>query len=134
MTSLPRSAPVVTTTPTFVVYEHWTGESYSRAIAEARLIIAHAGTGSILTALDKGVPVIVFPRDPCHNEHRDNHQQQTARQMERMGIVSVAWDETQLVALIERELAVPSGSRPPRARNTELVDYLQGWLRQALIS
>ncbi len=134
MTSLPKSALVVTITPICVDVRALDGESYSRAIAEASLMIAHAGTGSILTALDKGVPVIVFPRDPHHNEHRDNHQQQTARQMERMGIVTSFWDETQLMALIERELAIPFGSRPRRARNTELVDYLQGWLRKTLAS
>ena len=60
-------------------------------------MVAHAGTGSILTALDKGVPVIVFPRDDRYGEHRDDHQKQTARQMERMGLVSVAWTESELV-------------------------------------
>lgn len=108
------------------------GERYAAAIATARLMVAHAGTGSILNALDKGVPVIVFPRDDRHGEHRDDHQQQTARQMQRMGLVAVAWTESELVALIERELATPAASRQPRQRNTELVDYLRGWLRDIL--
>lgn len=106
--------------------------SYSKAIAGARLMIAHAGTGSILTALDCGVPVIVFPRDDKLGEHRDDHQIQTARQMERMGLVAVAWSEAELWTLIERELAVPASSRVPRKRSTELVDYLRGWLKDAL--
>jgi len=105
---------------------------YATAIADARLMIAHAGTGSILTALDSGIPVIVFPRDNTLGEHRDDHQIQTARQMERMGLVTVAWTEAELPALIERELAVPEGLRQPRKRNTELVDYLSGWLRDTL--
>jgi UDP-N-acetylglucosamine transferase subunit ALG13 len=108
------------------------GEDYAKAIADARLMIAHAGTGSILTALDLGVPVIVFPRDDKVGEHRDDHQKQTARQMERMGLVTVAWSEAELPALIERELATPASARQPRKRNTELVDYLRGWLRQTL--
>jgi UDP-N-acetylglucosamine transferase subunit ALG13 len=108
------------------------GESYARAIAGARLVIAHAGTGSILTALDGGVPVIVVPRDDRRGEHRDDHQLQTARQMERMGLVTVAWSEAELSTLIERELATPRSSRQPRKRNTELVDYLRRWLKDTL--
>lgn len=108
------------------------GDEYSQVIAGASLMVAHAGTGSILTALDQGVPVIVFPRDSVRGEHRDDHQQQTARQMERMGMVSVAWTEGELAALIDRELAVPAASRNPRQRNTELVDYLRGWIQEVL--
>jgi UDP-N-acetylglucosamine transferase subunit ALG13 len=108
------------------------GQSYADAIKAARLMVAHAGMGSILTALDRGVPVIVFPRDDRRNEHRDDHQMQTARQMERMGLVTVAWSEAELPALIERDLDKPASFRQPRKRDTELVDYLRGWLRDAL--
>jgi UDP-N-acetylglucosamine transferase subunit ALG13 len=108
------------------------GESYAQAIAGARLMVAHAGTGSILTALDRRVPVIVFPRDDRRGEHRDDHQQQTARQMERLGLVTVAWNEDELGAMIDRELATPPAERVPRRRNTELVDFLRDWLLQAL--
>lgn len=105
---------------------------YASAIACSRLMVAHAGTGSILAALDSGIPIIVFPRDSSLGEHRDDHQFQTARQMERMGLVTVAWSVAELVALIERELAAPEERRQPRQRNTELVDYLRDWLRDVL--
>ena len=95
-------------------------------------MVAHAGTGSILTALDGGVPVIVVPRDDKRGEHRDDHQIQTARQMERMGLVAVAWSEAELPGLIERELATPASSRRFRKRSTELVDYLRDWLKDTL--
>jgi UDP-N-acetylglucosamine transferase subunit ALG13 len=108
------------------------GEDYAKAIAGARLMIAHAGTGSILTALDRGVPVVVFPRDDRFGEHRDDHQLQTARQMERMRLVTVAWSEADLPALIEKELATPASARKPREQNTELVDFLRGWLKETL--
>jgi UDP-N-acetylglucosamine transferase subunit ALG13 len=108
------------------------GRRYAEAIAAAQLMIAHAGTGSILAALDSGVPVIVFPRDDRHGEHRDDHQKQTARQMERMGLVSVAWTESELTEMIERELMTPALCRQPRQRNRELVDRLRGWMATIL--
>lgn len=107
-------------------------EGYTRAIAETRLMVAHAGTGSILTALDQGIPVIVMPRDPALAEHRDDHQMQTARQLEKMGLVFVAWREAELPALIENALAPANHGRVVRRRCTELVDYLRGHLRSVL--
>lgn len=108
------------------------GCRYAEAIAGARLMVAHAGTGSILTALDRGVPVIVMPRDHRRAEHRDNHQSQTARQLEKMGLVSVAWSESDLPNLIEAELARADDGRAVRERSTELVDYLRSYLRDVL--
>lgn len=105
---------------------------YAKAIGETCLIVAHAGTGSILTALDGGVPVIVMPRDPRLGEHRDDHQMQTARQLEKMGRVSVAWSEDELPALMADALARAGDGRSARKPGTELVDYLRGYLRDVL--
>ena len=107
-------------------------DEYSVAISAARLIVAHAGTGSILTALDLGIPVIVFPRDHLRGEHRDDHQAQTARQLERMGLVPVAWSEADLPSMIEHELAQAPMARSERQRSTELVDYLRTYLQGVL--
>jgi UDP-N-acetylglucosamine transferase subunit ALG13 len=97
------------------------GAQYSNVIADAELIIAHAGAGSILTALDHGTPVIVMPRDG-----------RRARQLEKMGLVSVAWSEVEMSALIDAELTRPRGARAERKRGTELVDYLRSYLRDVL--
>jgi len=105
---------------------------YEAAIAAARLMIAHAGTGSILTALDRGVPVIIMPRDHRRAEHRDDHQSQTARQLEKMGLVAVAWSESELPALIDAELSRVGEGRPARQRSTELVDYIRSYLHEVL--
>ena len=108
------------------------GAQYSSVIADAELIIAHAGTGSILTALEHGIPMIAMPRDDRRGEHRDDHQIQTARQLEKMGLVSVAWSEVEVPALIDAELTRPRGARTERKRGTELVDYLRSYLRDVL--
>jgi UDP-N-acetylglucosamine transferase subunit ALG13 len=107
-------------------------QAYADLLGRTRLVVAHAGIGSILSATDRGIPIIVLPRDEKLGEHRDDHQQQTARQMERMGLVTVAWSVSELPALIESELATPPSARQPRKRNTDLVDYLRGWLNETL--
>ena len=108
------------------------GSRYAEVIAQAELMIAHAGTGSILTALDRGVPVIVMPRDHRQAEHRDDHQSQTARQLEKMGLASVAWNASDLPELIEAALARSDEDRPSRQRSTELVDYIRSYLQVVL--
>ena len=105
---------------------------YAGAIAAAELIVAHAGTGSILTALGRGVPTIVMPRDNLRGEHRDDHQMQTARQLAKMGLVSVAWSEIDLPDLIEVALTQAREGAALRQRSTELVDYIRSYLRDVL--
>ena len=108
------------------------GPQYAEAVAAAELMVAHAGTGSILAGLDRGIPVIIMPRDHRRGEHRDDHQIQTARQLEKMGMVTVAWDEAELPNHIERALVQSRAGRPARHRSTELVDYLRAYLKDVL--
>jgi hypothetical protein len=49
-----------------------------------------------------------------------------------MGLVSVAWSEVEMSALIDAELTRPRGARAERKRGTELVDYLRSYLRDVL--
>jgi len=69
------------------------------ACAEARLIIAHAGTGSILTALRHNKPLVLVPRLKAFGEVFDDHQLEIAREMERRGI-TVVYDIANLEAAI----------------------------------
>jgi UDP-N-acetylglucosamine transferase subunit ALG13 len=108
------------------------GTRYAEVVASARLMVAHAGTGSILTALDRGVPIILMPRDDRRGEHRDDHQMQTARRLEQMNLVAVAWSEIDLPGLIERTLAQSANDQTRRHRNTDLVDYIRAYLQTVL--
>lgn len=56
------------------------------AIAQADLVIAHAGIGSCLTALDAGRSPVVLPRRPEHDEHVDGHQEMIARELDGRGL------------------------------------------------
>ncbi len=48
------------------------------AVAEADLVIAHAGIGSALMALDQGRCPVLLPRSREHGEHVDDHQRMIA--------------------------------------------------------
>lgn len=76
-----------------------------RLISEASAVVAHAGMGTIITALEVGTPLLVFPRQGALGETRNDHQVATARHFGSAGHVLTAFDESELTRqldLIER--------------------------------
>ncbi len=67
----------------------------------ASVIIAHAGMGSIITALELAKPIIVMPRRSELAEHRNNHQVSTALKFKERGSVLVAMDEHELLKQLD---------------------------------
>ncbi|MET0862964.1 MAG: glycosyltransferase [Nakamurella sp.] len=57
-----------------------------QAITEADVVIAHAGTGAALTALEHGKCPVLVPRRAQHHEHIDDHQVQIAGELQRRGL------------------------------------------------
>ncbi len=62
----------------------------------ASVIIAHAGMGTILSALYHHKPILVMPKRASLGEHRNEHQLASARRMMELGNVNVAFDESEL--------------------------------------
>jgi UDP-N-acetylglucosamine transferase subunit ALG13 len=73
-------------------------EAFNQRCTAARVIVAHAGTGSIITALQLGKPILIMPRHASLRETRNDHQVATAERFRRFGSVTVAWDEKELIA------------------------------------
>lgn len=73
---------------------------YAATVAECRLIIAHAGVGSVVTAGERGRPIVVLPRRGRLGEHTSDHQVETAGWLRGKPGVHVADDETELAARI----------------------------------
>lgn len=72
-----------------------------RRMLSARAIVAHAGMGTMLTALELGKPLLVMPRSAALGEHRNDHQLATARRFAELGRVAVAFDEHELPAKLD---------------------------------
>jgi UDP-N-acetylglucosamine transferase subunit ALG13 len=67
------------------------------AIREADVLVAHAGVGTALAALEVGKCPVLVPRRRAHGEHVDDHQTQIAGELARRGLaVSVEADELTL--------------------------------------
>lgn len=70
---------------------------FRKRVAEADAIIAHAGMGSIINALELGKPLVVVPRLSALGETRNDHQVGTARRLAEEGLVLEA-DRPELLA------------------------------------
>ncbi|MER2998966.1 glycosyltransferase [Pontibacter populi] len=67
---------------------------------EADLIVSHAGMGTVISALEKEKPIIIFPRLIKYKEHRSDHQMATAIKLKELNYVHVAFEEEELKSMI----------------------------------
>jgi UDP-N-acetylglucosamine transferase subunit ALG13 len=74
---------------------------FTRRFAEADVVVAHAGMGTILSALQAEKPILVMPRRASLREQRNDHQLATARRLSKLGKINVAMDEKELRAMVE---------------------------------
>ena len=62
-------------------------EAFAAAMDKADLVITHAGTGAIISAVKKGKKVIAVPRLAKYGEHVDDHQIQIVNQFKDMNLI-----------------------------------------------
>jgi UDP-N-acetylglucosamine transferase subunit ALG13 len=102
--------------------------SYDALVAlvrRARVVVCHAGVGTILTALANGRRPIVVPRLARHGEAVDDHQVALARRLADTGLVVLAEDPSlvpQLVADVDAVAA--EAPRPAPALLAELSSFV----------
>lgn len=101
---------------------------FVQRVESASVLVAHAGMGSILTALQYGKPIVIFPRRGDLQETRNDHQVATARKLAGRPGIEVAMDETELGAALDR---LSDLEQPPALSSTaspELVEHLRSFI------
>jgi UDP-N-acetylglucosamine transferase subunit ALG13 len=74
---------------------------YDARVAEADFLIAHAGMGSIITAMRHSKPIVILPRRGSLRETRNDHQFYTAAKLGGKPGIFVAMDEAALLPLLD---------------------------------
>jgi UDP-N-acetylglucosamine transferase subunit ALG13 len=102
-------------------------------MAEADAVVVQGGPGGIIDSLTSGRRPIVVPRQSGLGEHVDDHQVAFARHMARLGYVTLAETEADLVGQLDAALTDPSSvlvtpyvpaSTATASRIGEIVDQL----------
>ncbi|MDH7508576.1 MAG: PssE/Cps14G family polysaccharide biosynthesis glycosyltransferase [Methanomassiliicoccales archaeon] len=93
---------------------------------KADVIVAHAGAGTLLTALSLGKRVIVVPRLKKFEEHIDDQQIELAEALSREGKIIAVYDIEEL----ERALREVKKLEPAAVeRDMRLIEFLKEYIR-----
>lgn len=103
-------------------------EEFKQRYEEASVIIAHAGTGSIITALQLGKPILIMPRRAYLRETRNDHQVATAEQFRKFDSVAVAMDERELSSRLEGIDHLRGHQTIEPYASSELIDALRNFI------
>ena len=102
-------------------------EALTDHVRRARVVVTHAGVGSVLVALTNGKRPLIVPRRAEFGEAVDDHQFVFARRFAAAGLVSLVEDEQDLAAAVVSalELASNNALRPGLRLAAELGDYMR---------
>jgi len=107
---------------------------FRELVRSANLIVAHAGMGSIITALELGKPIVVMPRREHRGEPRSDHQVATAKHFEQQPNVIVAYDETELPAKIDRAETLPLANQGLPGASPRLISTVREFIEHSSAS
>jgi UDP-N-acetylglucosamine transferase subunit ALG13 len=89
--------------PEFIKFTHMLSpREFRQKLTDSSFVIAHAGMGTILSALQSCKPILVMPRRGPLGETRNDHQMATAEQLLAVGKINVAFDDHELEGCLDR--------------------------------
>lgn len=86
-------------------------QQFKDLLARSQLVVAHAGMGSIITALQVPRPIVILPRQMAYGEHTTEHQLHTAQRMKVLAGVYLANDVKDLDFAISQALQETQSER-----------------------
>ncbi len=103
--------------------------AYALKLNEADVVVAHAGMGTILSALERGKPLLLMPRRGDLNETRNDHQIATADRFGARGMVHIARDEVELASRLEELDQLPEPDRIGAQASPQLLEAIRDFCR-----
>jgi len=116
----------------FKYYRFLENSDYMEYLEKSRILITHAGVGTLLNCLElKKVPIIL-PRLSEYGEHLDNHQQELAFKLDKLGLALLANDEKDLITkVINYNEIISELNIKNKSTKTNLVNYLIDTVKSA---
>lgn len=91
----------------------------------ARVVVTHAGVGSVMVALSNGKRPVVVPRRKAFGEAVDDHQLELGRRFAQAGFVTLVETERALADALAQEQGTASLPKDTSALADELRDFLE---------
>lgn len=77
-------------------------KSFNEYIRKSKTVITHSGVGTIISAINNGKPVIVFPRLAKFGEHVDDHQMDIAMSFSKQELILMCTENDKLEDLLKK--------------------------------
>lgn len=103
-------------------------DDYQQRVETSRILVAHAGMGSIISALTWGKPLLIMPRRAALGEHRNEHQLATVEKFRSRAGIHVAADEAEVGPALDR-LVADAGAQGGEGLSPEATPELIAALR-----
>jgi UDP-N-acetylglucosamine transferase subunit ALG13 len=105
---------------------------FNRVIRASSVVVAHAGMGSIISALEIGKPIVVMPRRGFLRETRNDHQVATAERFGSRGRVVVANDQADFAAKLDYALTLSAMDPINHEASPRLIATIRAFLEGTL--
>ena len=105
-------------------------QDFRTKVQEAKVVVAHAGMGSIITAMELGKPILVMPRRGDLRETRNDHQLATAKHFLAQGRISVAFDEKEMVEKLDQLDRLATADRVSAQASPQLIEALRDFIER----
>jgi len=117
------------------VVEFCSPDEFVDFISKAKLVISHAGIGTIIETVKQKKPIIVVPRKTEFGEVDNDHQFVTAKYLQKEGKIIVAREVDELPdKLKEAENFVPAQGKGAKKILCAVQDFINEIAEQKLIS
>ena len=82
-------------------FDYTTKEEIEKLIDKARVVITHAGVGTIIECISKSKKVIVVPRRKKYGEHTNDHQLEITKEFEEKKYIKAVYNLSKLGDVLE---------------------------------
>jgi UDP-N-acetylglucosamine transferase subunit ALG13 len=101
---------------------------FAKRFEDARIIVSHAGIGTILSGMKAQKPLVLMARRAEKGEHRNDHQLATVSQIQKVAGVYTADTAEEIRTLLQNEQLEPMSNRVPQSR----ISLINGLRREIL--
>ena len=82
-------------------FDYTTKEEIEKLIDKAKIVITHAGVGTIIECISKDKKVIVVPRRKKYGEHTNDHQLEITKEFEEKNYIKAVYNLSKLDDVLE---------------------------------
>lgn len=108
-------------------------KKYADRCREAKLIISHAGMGSIISAMSLQKPLVIVPRREHLGEQRSDHQYATAKRFANQSGIIVAMTDEELSSVLDQLVDQPmteTGVPLSQFGDAQLLETIREFIRR----